>query len=101
LLLIAVFVLLQGVRERTMLAYESSGTHYFSIRDRLKRGRRQRAFRQAVTEHRYAAGSTAFHRCATCGRTERDSRELEFRVCADCRNGEEYCQEHLDNHTHV
>lgn len=33
-----------------------------------------------------------FHRCVVCGRTERDSADLEFRVTTD---GKEYCQDHL------
>jgi hypothetical protein len=32
------------------------------------------------------------HRCATCGKTEHDDHDLEFRVTAD---GREYCTEHL------
>jgi hypothetical protein len=99
LLLIAGFVLLQGARERSMLAYEAGGIHDFSIRDRIKRGRRQRSFRQAVASQRNSAA--AFHRCAACGRTEHDSPTLDFRVCSECVNGEEYCQEHLDNHKHL
>ena len=34
----------------------------------------------------------ALHRCATCGRTEEQAPELEFRVAKD---GHEYCLEHL------
>jgi len=34
----------------------------------------------------------ALHRCATCGRTEHQAPELEFRVAKD---GHEYCLEHL------
>jgi hypothetical protein len=36
--------------------------------------------------------SLAFHRCETCGRTERDSDDLEFYTLP---NGKEYCKEHL------
>ncbi len=36
------------------------------------------------------------HLCAVCGRSERDGRALEFRVCGAC--GKEYCQEHLAGH---
>ena len=39
-----------------------------------------------------------FHRCAACGRTERDDADLDFRVCSTC--GREYCTEHLATHTH-
>lgn len=40
------------------------------------------------------------HRCITCGRTEHDDREMEFRVCAcaRCGEGREFCMEHLQEH---
>ena len=40
--------------------------------------------------------SQAFHRCETCGRTERDPGDLEFYTLPD---GKEYCQEHLPPQT--
>lgn len=36
--------------------------------------------------------AVAFHKCETCGRTERDPEDLEFFVMPD---GKEYCKEHL------
>ena len=44
-------------------------------------------------------GVTA-HRCATCGRTEQDDPNLEFRYCSKCNGNLEYCQEHLFTHEH-
>lgn len=41
------------------------------------------------------------HKCAICGRTEKDSDELEFRFCSKCNGNYEYCQDHLFTHTHV
>jgi membrane associated rhomboid family serine protease len=41
------------------------------------------------------------HRCAVCGRTEWDDRNLEFRYCVDCDGDYEYCMEHLQTHEHV
>ncbi len=41
------------------------------------------------------------HRCAVCGKTERDDRTLEFRYCVDCEGDFEYCMEHLHTHEHV
>ena len=46
------------------------------------------------------AGATR-HRCAVCGRTEKDGEELEFRYCSKCIGGREYCQDHLYTHVHV
>lgn len=41
------------------------------------------------------------HRCAVCGRTEKDSPNLEFRYCSKCEGSYEYCSEHLYTHKHV
>lgn len=41
------------------------------------------------------------HRCAVCGRTEKDSPNLEFRYCSKCEGSYEYCYEHLYTHKHV
>lgn len=41
------------------------------------------------------------HRCAVCGKTEWDDKNLEFRYCVDCDGDYEYCMDHLYNHTHV
>ena len=41
------------------------------------------------------------HRCAICGKTERDDATLEFRYCSKCAGDFEYCTEHLYTHRHV
>lgn len=41
------------------------------------------------------------HKCAICGRSERDGDELEFRFCSKCEGNYEYCNEHLYTHEHV
>ncbi|WP_124066846.1 rhomboid family intramembrane serine protease [Clostridium sp. E02] len=41
------------------------------------------------------------HKCAVCGRTEKDSPGLEFRYCSKCEGSYEYCSEHLYTHKHV
>ena len=40
------------------------------------------------------------HKCAICGRTEKDGDNLEFRFCSKCSGNYEYCQEHLFTHEH-
>ena len=42
-----------------------------------------------------------FHKCAVCGKTERDDSHLEFRYCSKCNGDYEYCSEHLKNHVHI
>ena len=41
------------------------------------------------------------HRCAVCGRTEKDGEDLEFRFCSKCDGAYEYCEDHLYTHKHV
>ena len=41
------------------------------------------------------------HKCAVCGRTEKDGEDLVFRYCSKCNGNYEYCQDHLFTHEHV
>ena len=41
------------------------------------------------------------HRCTICGRTDVTNPELEFRYCSRCSGYHCYCQDHINNHTHV
>jgi Zn-dependent protease len=101
LLVFPVFIFMQCLNEQQIVAIEARGTYDFSIRERLRRGRKQRAFRQAITERQHQEATAAFHRCAVCNVTEIDDPAMEFRVCPDCAAGQEYCQAHLDTHPHV
>ncbi len=65
---------------------------------------RKRAYRSATTSARpnTAGGVTITkHKCAICGRTEKDGDNLEFRFCSKCNGNYEYCNEHLFTHTHI
>ena len=41
------------------------------------------------------------HRCVICGRTDTTDPELEFRYCSRCKGYFCYCQDHINNHTHI
>ena len=41
------------------------------------------------------------HRCTVCGRTDVSDPDLEFRYCSRCTGYHCYCQEHINNHTHI
>ena len=41
------------------------------------------------------------HRCTVCGRTDVTDPDLEFRYCSRCRGYYCYCQDHINNHTHI
>ena len=41
------------------------------------------------------------HKCTICGRTDVSNPELEFRYCSRCKGYHCYCQDHINNHSHV
>ena len=41
------------------------------------------------------------HKCAICGRTEKDGNDLVFRFCTKCNGSYEYCDEHIYTHEHI
>lgn len=59
---------------------------------------RKMEFKQA-TKIRPARES--IHKCAVCGKTEKDDETLEFRYCSKCKGNMEYCMKHLYTHIHV
>ncbi len=69
---------------------------------------RKKAFRTATSARAYSSGTSSStagaitkHKCAICGRTEKDGDDLEFRFCSKCNGNYEYCNEHLFTHTHI
>ena len=65
---------------------------------------RKQEFKKAVAKSRVNSqtGEVASkHKCAICGRTEKDHPDLEFRFCSKCNGNYEYCQDHLFTHEHV
>lgn len=80
---------------------------YFSTRDmnryNPKEIRRKQQFKKAMAPSRtgYGSDGIAKHKCAICGRTEKDDPNLEFRFCSKCKGNYEYCQDHLFTHKHV
>lgn len=60
--------------------------------------RRRRTYTKSVQQGERRAST---HKCAICGRTEKDGENLEFRFCSKCNGNYEYCQDHLFTHEHV
>lgn len=58
---------------------------------------RKQVYRQQMRQ----AQKITRHKCAVCGRTEKDGEDLEFRFCSKCEGNYEYCQEHLFTHQHI
>ncbi len=61
---------------------------------------RKNRFKKSVSRGPAKNGG-ATHKCAVCGRTEKDDPNLEFRFCSKCKGNYEYCQDHLFTHEHV
>ncbi|OOB76853.1 MAG: hypothetical protein BEN19_03695 [Epulopiscium sp. Nuni2H_MBin003] len=79
----------QRMRVKRTGSYESALRH------------QQQQQRQNSANHQKKQPQTikvAFHKCSTCGKTELDDPDLEFRYCSTC--GKEYCLDHLKDHTH-
>ncbi len=60
---------------------------------------RKQQFKKAVHPQMTPGGTR--HKCAVCGRTEKDGEHLEFRYCSKCNGNYEYCQDHLSTHQHI
>ncbi len=41
------------------------------------------------------------HKCVICGRTDVSNPDLEFRYCSRCKGYHCYCQDHINDHTHI
>ncbi len=41
------------------------------------------------------------HKCTVCGRTDVSDPDLEFRYCSRCKGFHCYCEDHINNHTHI
>lgn len=65
---------------------------------RPKEVKRRQSFNRNV---RMTPPGVTRHKCAVCGRTEKDDPNLEFRFCSKCNGNYEYCQDHLFTHQHV
>lgn len=60
--------------------------------------KRQKDFQKKIKP---MAAVRTVHKCAVCGRTDKDSPGMEFRFCSKCEGSYEYCMDHLYTHTHV
>ena len=82
------------------------GTRNFN-RYNPKEIHRRNQFKRAMGESKTVpfpgssnAGGVTKHKCAVCGRTEKDDPNPEFRFCSKCNGNYEYCQDHLYTHIH-
>lgn len=79
---------------------------FFTTRNYIRMNKEQRKmhreFRQNARrmKREFRDSSVSKHRCAVCGRTEKDGDNLQFRFCSKCEGSYEYCQDHLYTHIH-
>ena len=78
---------------------------YASTFRSIQRMTPKEVYRRKAYEHKVAQAQAVKnmprHKCAICGRTEKDHPDLEFRYCSKCEGNYEYCQDHLFTHEHV
>ena len=78
---------------------------YASTFRSIQRMTPKEVYRRKAYEHKVAQAQVMKnmprHKCAICGRTEKEHPDLEFRYCSKCEGNFEYCQDHLFTHEHV
>ncbi|MEX2671766.1 MAG: hypothetical protein WD294_06615 [Phycisphaeraceae bacterium] len=65
---------------------------------RSLRGKRRESVRRMEAA---AAAEEPFHRCTSCGATDKSDPDLEFRYCPTCAGSLCYCEHHIFDHEHV
>ena len=74
---------------------------FLTSRNHIHMSPRQMKRRQEFKRQTHSAPGITKHKCAVCGRTEKDDPTLEFRFCSKCYGNYEYCQYHLYTHEHI
>ncbi|MEI6860893.1 MAG: rhomboid family intramembrane serine protease [Verrucomicrobiota bacterium] len=62
---------------------------------------RMRERKMKLQAEEFAHANDARHRCHTCGKTDLNHPDLDFRYCSKCAGDECYCPEHISQHEHV
>lgn len=78
---------------------------FFGTRKGLMKNKAQREYTKTVNnakkEQRKASSmGLVKHKCALCGKTEKDGDHLVFRYCSKCNGNFEFCQDHIYTHIH-
>lgn len=56
--------------------------------------------RRNIEAAKYITRVQSIHKCTSCGITEKDDLNMEFRYCSKCEGNYEYCEKHIRNHEH-
>lgn len=78
---------------------------FFTTRKYIRRTKAQQNFRREAQKIKVRQRNAEFtgaakHKCAICGKTDKDDENMTFRYCSKCEGNYEFCQEHLYTHTH-
>ncbi|SFH61841.1 hypothetical protein SAMN05216405_4552 [Lachnospiraceae bacterium NLAE-zl-G231] len=74
---------------------------FLTSRNHIRMSPKQMKRRHDFKKQTHAPSGITKHKCAICGRTEKDDPTLEFRFCSKCYGNYEYCQYHLYTHEHI
>ena len=74
---------------------------FLTSRNHIHMSPKQMKRRHDFKKQTHAPSGITKHKCAICGRTEKDDPTLEFRFCSKCYGNYEYCQHHLYTHEHI
>lgn len=78
---------------------------FFTTRKYIRRSKAQQRFRNETRKikrenTKYEFNGIHKHKCAICGKTDKDDENMTFRYCSKCEGNYEFCQEHLYTHVH-
>ena len=78
---------------------------FFGTRKGLRKSKAQKEYTKTVNnvkkeQQRAAYMGLTKHKCALCGKTEKDGEHLVFRYCSKCNGNFEFCQDHIYTHIH-
>ena len=78
---------------------------FLSTRKYLMKNKAQRNYNKQTNnvkkeQHRTSTMGVTKHKCALCGKTEKDGDHLVFRYCSKCNGNFEFCQDHIYTHIH-
>lgn len=62
----------------------------------------QRTTQSSAQQHKKVVDMPTYrHKCTICGKTDVSNPNLEFRYCSKCQGYYCYCENHINNHTHI
>ena len=80
----------------------------FAMRAKIRKAKKKPTARTGTiqfsppsAERTHTVKQNYTHKCSVCGRTDVSNPELEFRYCSRCNGYHCYCQDHINDHTHI